>query len=286
LLATQGNWKSGGRVLALALLGGITLGPVFGSGTTAALAQAQSLPHTWLTLEDGSLCPAATTANPSAADSGDALVHCMQAWQLDLADVPVSDVRAQAPAADDAAFAVEDNAKPYPRLTHPLVTVHLKAESRLRILQPVIASHPVISMPLSAPGGPYNPWGPVPGHPGYAMSDFAGDPASSFFGYCTWYAWYRAQSESLLRLGMAAQWAANAPRYGLSTGTTPAVGATAVFQPGVEGAGGGGHAAHVEQVLGGGWFIVSEMNYILNGGGWGRIDWRYAYVTSGVSFIY
>ncbi len=90
----------------------------------------------------------------------------------------------------------------------------------------------------------------------------------------------------MTKLGMASQWAANAPRYGLRTGTTPVVGATAVFQPGVEGAGSGGHVAHVEQVLGGGWFIVSEMNFGLNGGGWGRVDWRYAYVAPGVAFIY
>jgi surface antigen len=89
-----------------------------------------------------------------------------------------------------------------------------------------------------------------------------------------------------MRLGGASQWAWNASRYGLRTGTTPVAGATAVFQPGVEGAGGGGHVAHVESVLGGGWFIVSEMNFGLNGGGWGRIDWRYAYAAPGVSFIY
>ncbi len=67
---------------------------------------------------------------------------------------------------------------------------------------------------------------------------------------------------------------------------SPAVGATAVFQPGVEGAGGGGHAGHVEEVLGGGWFVISEMNFSWNGGGWGHVDWRFVYVRSGVSFIY
>jgi surface antigen len=118
------------------------------------------------------------------------------------------------------------------------------------------------------------------------MADFAGDPYGSYFGVCTWYAWYRNQGEPLMKLGNAAQWAWNAASYGLHTGTTPAVGATAVFQPGVEGAGGGGHVAHVEQVLGGGWFLVSEMNFGLNGGGWGRVDYRYAYVAPGVSFIY
>ena len=63
-------------------------------------------------------------------------------------------------------------------------------------------------------------------------------------------------------------------------------GATVVFQPGVEGAGGAGHVAHVEAVYPGGWFLISEMNFYWNGGGWGRVDYRFAYARSGVSFIY
>jgi surface antigen len=155
--------------------------------------------------------------------------------------------------------------------------------------EPRLYTAPYQSPPNNAvaiPTGPYSPWTPVPGHPSYGMSDFAGDPNSGFFGYCTWYAWYRNQSEPLMRLGNAGAWAANAPRFGLRTGTTPVVGATAVFAPGVEGAGGAGHVAHVEAILGGGWFIVSEMNFYWNGGGWQRVDWRFAYVSSGVTFIY
>jgi len=138
------------------------------------------------------------------------------------------------------------------------------------------------------PGGAGHPdpWSPVPGHPSYRLSDFAGDPFSGYFGVCTWYAWDRHRSEPLLRMGNAASWPYNAPRFGLRVGSTPIVGATVVFQPGVEGAGAGGHAGHVEMVLGGGWFIISEMNFFWNGGGWGRVDWRYAYVGRGVSFIY
>lgn len=137
-----------------------------------------------------------------------------------------------------------------------------------------------------APSGAYNSWAPVPGHPAYRMSDFAGDPYTSYFGYCTWYVWYRNQGKPLMQLGSAASWAANAPSRGFAVGRTPRAGAVAVFQPGVEGAGANGHVAVVEQVLSGGWFIVSEMNFGANGGGWGRVDWRYAYVTGGVSFIY
>jgi hypothetical protein len=64
------------------------------------------------------------------------------------------------------------------------------------------------------------------------------------------------------------------------------VGATVVFQPGVQGASGGGHAAHVEAGFKNGWFLVSEMSFYWNGGGWGRISFRYAHTGSGVAFIY
>ncbi|HEX5572296.1 MAG TPA: CHAP domain-containing protein, partial [Ktedonobacterales bacterium] len=94
------------------------------------------------------------------------------------------------------------------------------------------------------------------------------------------------RSEPLASFGSAINWVAAARAHGLSVGYTPAVGATVVFSPGVEGAGGGGHAAHVEAVLGGGWFMISEMNFYWNGGGWGRVDYRYVHVGSGVQFIY
>jgi surface antigen len=124
------------------------------------------------------------------------------------------------------------------------------------------------------------------GHSAYGMSDFAGDRYAGSFGSCTWYAWYRRQDEPLMQLGDAAQWAYNAGAHGLSTSSVPAVGATAVFQAGVQGASGLGHAAHVESLYGGGWFLVSEMSFYWNGGGWGRVSYRYAHTGAGVSFIY
>jgi len=139
--------------------------------------------------------------------------------------------------------------------------------------------------PGNPPGG-IGPWTPVPGHSSYGMSDFGGDPYAYQFGECTWYGWYRHQSENLASFGMATQWIAAARSHGLAVGSSPAAGATVVFSPGVEGAGGGGHVGHVEEVLSGGWFIISEMNFYFNGGGWGRVDWRYAYVGGGVAFIY
>ncbi|HEU5441173.1 MAG TPA: CHAP domain-containing protein [Ktedonobacterales bacterium] len=124
------------------------------------------------------------------------------------------------------------------------------------------------------------------GRGAYAMRDFGGDAYSGLFGQCTWYAWYRHQGEPLMQLGNAAQWAYSASAHGLRTGSTPAVGATAVFQGGVQGASGIGHVAHVEAVYGNGWFLVSEMNFYANGGGWGRVDYRYVHTGGGVSFIY
>jgi CHAP domain-containing protein len=305
LIATQVSWKSRGRLLSLALLGGMTLGPAVGLSNN--VAHAQAVPQSWLTLRGPWLCrtwasaaaaSAATVAPLDAIDanaafryvsdsdipavSGPVTVHCTQQWHVDGAGHLISDMPEWVPTSSDGWSADRELALYQPRLRYQ-VTIRQKPVATRRAPPPP-APPPPVAPP--SPGGGYNPWGPVPGHPGYGYSDFAGDPYSSYFGVCTWYAWDRHQNEPLLKLGNAAAWAWNAPTYGLPTGSTPAVGATVVFQPGVEGAGDGGHVAHVEQVLGGGWFIVSEMNFGLNGGGWGRVDWRYAYVTSGVTFIY
>ncbi|HEY7022945.1 MAG TPA: CHAP domain-containing protein [Ktedonobacterales bacterium] len=135
----------------------------------------------------------------------------------------------------------------------------------------------------SAPAG-ISQWAIPPGYHSYAMGDFAGDPNHAYFGVCTWYAWDRRKDRGLLVA--AYRWTSTARARGIPTGSAPAAGATAVFQPGVQGAGGGGHVAHVERVLGGGWFLVSEMNFYFNGGGWGRVSYRYAHSGSGVSFVY
>jgi surface antigen len=130
----------------------------------------------------------------------------------------------------------------------------------------------------------FGPWTPVPGHPTYTMHDFAGDPNSQYFGVCTWWAWYNHQDEGIL--GNAKDWTAHAKARGYATGTAPRVGATAVFQPHVQGASAIGHVGHVEEVYDNGWFMISEMNFYWNGGGWGRVDYRYVQVGPGVSFVY
>ena len=320
MLATQITWKSGGRILSLALLGGVTLSPLLGDSAPSAHAAPHEAPaaQTWLSFEGPWLCrtwiggqPVVTTL-PGAATAGQhwqagagwfgvsdpasgTTTHCTLRWHLSadgrlVSDLPtwVDDPTGELPASDP-----RDDAAQY----HSLKSVPLaqpKAKPRPPTAKPRPPQHPPApptqpTQPAPPSGGGYGtpgPWKPVPGHPTYGMGDFAGDPYSGFFGVCTWYAWYRHRGEPLMRLGNAAQWAYNAPRFGLRVGATPVAGATAVFQPGVEGAGGGGHAAHVEVVLGGGWFILSEMNYYWNGGGWGRVDWRFAYAGSGVSFIY
>lgn len=105
------------------------------------------------------------------------------------------------------------------------------------------------------------------------------------WGNCTWYAAFRAR-DNVSFLGNAGMWAGMARWRGLPTGYSPVAGATVVFQGGVQGASWLGHVAHVEAVYPGGWFLVSEMNFSWNGGGFGRVDYRYAHTGPGVSFIY
>lgn len=142
----------------------------------------------------------------------------------------------------------------------------------------------ILPAPLH-PWPPSNPFMYVPGHPSFAMNDVGGYYYWAF-GQCTWWSQYKKQNENLTHMGSAMYWAAGAAARGYRTGSTPAAGATAVFQPGVQGAGGDGHVAHVEAVYPGGWFLISEMNFYANGGGWGRVDYRYAHAGWGVTFIY
>jgi surface antigen len=349
LLSTQLNLKSGGCILSLALLGGITLGAGVAHTETVHASPTPPTEQSWLTFSGPWLCrvwtgaiptlnseiggdasftteamaspvslswngngpsqiqtnnalgasqPMVSTVTSLGAAFRDTTIHCTRKWHANSLGYLISDQPSWVP---DAAGTWPQTIDVPDRLAYTrrqinliLATANQKPKPTVRTVQPKPVSQTLSSStasytpaaPASAGSGPYNAWAPVPGHPTYGMGDFAGDPYSSYFGFCTWYAWYRYQGEPLMKLGNAAAWASNAPAYGLHTGTTPVVGATAVFQPGVEGAGGGGHAAHVEAVLGGGWFIVSEMNFGWNGGGWGLVDWRYVYVTSGVSFIY
>jgi surface antigen len=136
------------------------------------------------------------------------------------------------------------------------------------------------------PWPPGDVFGGVPGHPAFKVNR----PADGYywwaFGQCTWWAQNTRRDENLSYIGDAKYWAAGAAARGYRVGTQPAVNATVMFRPGVEGAGGAGHVAHVEAVYPGGWFLISEMNFYWNGGGWGRVDYRFAHSGPGVYFIY
>lgn len=313
MLSTQARLLSGGRILSLALLGGITLSPI-GASAPAESAHAAPQPETtWLTLNGPWLCrnwaedssgiaasraPAGaieasyTSADNTGYSTGDATVHCTRLWHVDSQGRLISGSPAWVPNPTGAwptsplDYLPDTNVLKADRPVYTPAPKPHPTNRNVRPSRPPAPNPPPAPPPPPAPSGGYNPWAPVPGHPSYGMSDFGGDPWHAYFGVCTWYAWYRHQGEPLLRMGNAAAWPSVAPSFGLRVGTTPVVGATVVFQPGVEGADGGGHAAHVEEVLGGGWFIISEMNFSWNGGGWGRVDWRYVYMAPGVSFIY
>lgn len=138
---------------------------------------------------------------------------------------------------------------------------------------------------------PLSPWPPtwayaaVPGYSSFGMTDVGGF-YSWAFGQCTWWAQYERRDENLMHMGNAQYWASGAASRGYTVSTTPRTGATVVFQPGVQGAGGAGHVAHVVKVYPDNWFLVSEMNFYWNGGGWGRVDYRFAHAGAGVQFIY
>jgi surface antigen len=139
-----------------------------------------------------------------------------------------------------------------------------------------------------APGSFANPTTP----PDQPPTSPPGSGSGSFpnlypWGQCTWWAAQNKPSENLEGLGNAGTWASNASGRGLPVGPAPRVGATAVFAPGVQGAGGLGHVAHVVAVSGER-FEVSEMNYTGGSppGGFGKVDYRWAAVSGGVTFIY
>jgi surface antigen len=98
-------------------------------------------------------------------------------------------------------------------------------------------------------------------------------------GQCTWYAKQRRPDIGNY-WGNAGGWIASARRAGFPTGSTPQVGAIAVWPPGVNGASGDGHVAYVERVVAPTVIEVSEFNWK---------PYRYGYRptgTAGLSFIY
>lgn len=165
---------------------------------------------------------------------------------------------------------------------------------------PISKSAPPVTQ-ISAPGAPVlispppvYPWPPayaymaVPGYPSFTVAG-PGSFYPGVFGQCTWWAAYERQDENFSSFGDAMFWAGGALSHGYPVGNIPVPGSTVVFQPGVQGAGGVGHVAHVEKVYTQGWFLISEMNFYgagTNGGGYGVVDYRLVHTGYGVQFIY
>jgi surface antigen len=81
------------------------------------------------------------------------------------------------------------------------------------------------------------------------------------WGECTWWAALKRPDLFPKVHGNAGEWLAEAQSGGMPTGSTPAVGAIAVFLPWVDGAGAYGHVAYVEAVNGDGTLTISEYNF-------------------------
>lgn len=103
------------------------------------------------------------------------------------------------------------------------------------------------------------------------------------YGQCTYGAQALAPYEDLSGLGYARDWYARAQARGLPTGSTPRVGATVTFQPGVQGASWEGHVGHVVAIGSGGAFLMEAMN---DSAGWGVYAYRWVHTGWGVGFIY
>jgi hypothetical protein len=68
---------------------------------------------------------------------------------------------------------------------------------------------------------------------------------------------------------------------------TPVPGAAIFFAGNVQGASSAGHYAQVVAIAPDHyWMLITEMNFSWRGGGFGKVDYRYAHVGPGVTFIY
>lgn len=110
---------------------------------------------------------------------------------------------------------------------------------------PVIETAPEATRTPSAPAAPKTAAPPVSRGPS------SGNLYSP--GYCTWYV-KNKRPDLPNNLGNADTWYARAAAQGLSTGSTPQVGAAAMQKTGM-------HIVYVEAVNGDGTIVISEMNY-------------------------
>lgn len=108
------------------------------------------------------------------------------------------------------------------------------------------------------------------------------------YGQCTWWAdqrYYQMHGVFVpwMTNSNAWLWPTRAYQYGWQVSGSPRVGDIVALQPYVQGAGGLGHVAYVESVLGNGTVVASNMN-------WGANPWSVTYTQfragAGVSFIH
>ncbi len=117
--------------------------------------------------------------------------------------------------------------------------------------------------------------------PGCFATIYSPDPKSypavpSAFGYCNW--WVQELHPGYTNI-------LTNPKY--PRGTTPVPGAAIYFSPGVQGASSDGHFAQVVAIAPDHhWILVTEMNFIWRGAGFGKVDYRYVQLGPGVTFIY
>lgn len=74
--------------------------------------------------------------------------------------------------------------------------------------------------------------------------------------------------------------------YALPKHRAPRIGAAVWFHPGEQGASSIGHWGGEVIAIHGNWILISEMNDSWRGGGFGRVNYRYVWVDSGVWFVY
>ncbi len=158
----------------------------------------------------------------------------------------------------------------HPVVTHP-VTTPSHPTSTGTVSGVSLAGEPCHSSVYAT--GPLSSW-KVP--PGCYAGIYAINPANYVyrpaFGQCAWWPEVLHPNNPNILFGRRS--------------SVPAPGAVMYFAPGVQGAGSAGHYAEVVAVLGNGWLLISEMNDYWRGGGWGRVNYRYVYLSAGVSFIY
>jgi hypothetical protein len=164
-----------------------------------------------------------------------------------------------------------------PTVTPPTATpVPTKPTAPPTSLGPNTIGQPCHSTTLWAPH--VGLWTVPPGCYGtiYPLDPSKYPPVNSTFGYCNW--WVNELHRDKPDLLYGAEY---------RRGSVPVPGAAIYFAGLVQGAGASGHFAQVVAIAPDRyWMLITEMNFAWRGGGFGKVDYRYAHVGSGVTFIY